>query len=142
MTKFRGKRKVDSFYVRTGSNKISSGNIERAIKYVLHPKFNISNPTGPFDLALVFIDKKFNSKHKKNFYSSMNSVCLPEKDIQNKVDEKAFYSGFGRTHFKGNRATNLIKSEINLLSNQKCLPHINEFNMACLNTTSSHTCKV
>jgi len=140
--KTRDKKKVDSFYIRTGSNVISDGNIERAVKYLLHPKFNLSNPTGPFDIALVIINRKISLKLKKSHSSLVNGVCLPEKDIRNELDESAYYSGFGRTHYNGDRAKSLMKTEMKLMKNEKCFPHISNFNMACLNTTSSHTCKV
>ncbi|CAG2163075.1 unnamed protein product [Oppiella nova] len=139
---FKGHRKVDTFYMRTGSHEISSGYVERAHKYYLHPKYNLSDPNGPYDLALVFIDKTTRRKRiqPKKKYNS-NGICLPEKDIQNDIQEKAYYSGFGRINYKGVRATNLMKSSMTLMPDSECHNHISKYSMACLNSNTSHTCK-
>ena len=142
---FRGNRKVDTFFVRTGSNRIDSGNIQRVHRYYIHPRYNLSDLTGPYDLALVFIDGKTQSldlKRKRVAKSRVNGICLPERDIQNRVNENAFYSGFGRIHYKGVRAKNLRKSVMTLLPDSQCSNQFSKHNMACLNSTTSHTCKV
>ena len=130
--------------MRTGSNKINYGHIDRVDRYYLHPKYNLSDLTGPYDLALVYIDKKTNKLElkKKRDFIRVNGICLPEKDIQNKVNENAYYSGFGRIHYKGVRASNLMKSKMTLLPDNDCSSYFPKYYMACLNSSQSQTCKV
>ncbi|XP_054159981.1 plasma kallikrein-like [Oppia nitens] len=142
-------RKVDTFYIRTGSVFINKGDVDRAQTYYIHPMYNFSDPTGPNDLALVYIgsdeQKSYNKinnnkmlKKKRNHY---NDICLPEKNIDNKHREIAYYSGFGRINHKGVRASSLMTSQMTLLPDRQCQSYITRHGMACLTSNTSHTCK-
>ena len=139
MTHLESTEKLDSFYIRTGSNKVDAGIVLTAHKYYIHPNYNLSDLSGPYDLALVYVKRRY-KKTAKN--SKVVGICLPEKNIENDESEIAYYSGFGRINYKGLRATYLMKSEMTLLPDNKCLAHISKNNMACLKSSSSHTCKV
>ena len=49
---------------------------------------------------LILVVHAIKVSHKQNFYQ-INGICLPEKNLINRVNEEAVLSGFGKTDVNG-----------------------------------------
>merc|ERR1712055_1147929 len=87
--------------------------VERIIP---HKDFNVTS-FGNYDVALIKLNETID--FAKNPH--MRPICLPKSDAGDFAGEKATYSGWGATEWRGNGSNVLLEAEINVMSNKDCV---------------------
>jgi hypothetical protein len=122
---------INSFKIRYGSANRESGGVVAKIKEIhLHEQFNAT--LNENCIALIELKEMIIPQHYKNDYT-INTVCLPEKDILNDKPEEVEFSGWGKTaNIKGHYPQTLKSTKYEILT--KC--YDNQYNYICVNDSS------